>query len=326
MRAIQFKPDIFSCRLCGATIGQKEVFPERYLNAGQTIRRCGYCSCVYLAPDFTDQTLDLFYKKTYKELFPAEYIGEKIENFFKYRKDDFYAEKRFQLIEGYVPHYGRLLEVGSGFGNFINQVGIHRSDIIKFALEPDEMNRSKSIHDTSIKFINGTDFKSLIDTFDLVAAFHVLEHITNPHDFLKGLIDMIKEGGYLVIEVPNLKKGAGSQKYFHAAHLSYFTENTLESLLKSVGLSINYCGPSEPDSGASDALWAIAQKKYCGSNQQEIRAASEKEIMAIDGFLTTFSWTYVDRLRDAAKRLVIRLLGVALYGAFLRRIRSWLGE
>lgn len=321
----QFKLDTFSCRLCRSKINQKEFFPERYFNAGQTVRRCGYCSSVYLSPDFTDQGMDIFYKKTYKELFPAEYMGEKVKNFFKYRTDDYYAARRFNSIKKLIPVGGSLFEIGSGFGNFINQVGILRSDIEKYANEPDEHNRMASIDKTPISFINEDDYSLYAQYFDLVAAFHVLEHAVDPAGFIRAAKNMLKDDGYLVIEVPNLKDGCGSQKYFHTAHLSYFTENTLQNLIISIGFELIYCGPSPKDTGAADALWAICRKTGA-INEHKIAPASIDEIILIDSLLNSFRWSSFDRIKEKVKKCLIFFLGVSVYGMVLRRFRFYLDK
>jgi hypothetical protein len=73
--SIELLPDIGGCRLCGATTAQREFWPETYLGAGQSLRRCGHCAGLYLAPDFTPRALADFYAHHHRTLFLTKIVG-----------------------------------------------------------------------------------------------------------------------------------------------------------------------------------------------------------------------------------------------------------
>jgi len=84
--------------------------------------------------------------------------------------------------------------------------------------------------------------------FDLITAFHVFEHLKNPLEILKNLIEYLAEDGELIIEVPNsddaLLSYYNSRSFsdftYWSQHLFLFNEKNLIALVKKAGFKINY--------------------------------------------------------------------------------------
>lgn len=72
---------------------------------------------------------------------------------------------------------------------------------------------------------------------DLVVARHVLEHAHDPGAFLDCLLGFARPGGSVMLEVPDSGKfvGAGDHCFLWEEHIAYFTEHTLEELLRRRG-------------------------------------------------------------------------------------------
>jgi 2-polyprenyl-3-methyl-5-hydroxy-6-metoxy-1,4-benzoquinol methylase len=70
------------------------------------------------------------------------------------------------------------------------------------------------------------------DRFDLATLMHVLEHLENPIQVLTQIReDLLGETGLLFIEVPNFY----AHDSYELAHLSCFTEHTLNELIRQAG-------------------------------------------------------------------------------------------
>ena len=83
---------------------------------------------------------------------------------------------------------------------------------------------------------------NLIEKFDIVCSFGVVEHFTETEDVIKSLLKMLKPGGLLITSVPNLMGIAGFlQKAFHRPvydiHVP-ISKEYLENTLKKCGLEI----------------------------------------------------------------------------------------
>jgi len=83
--------------------------------------------------------------------------------------------------------------------------------------------------------------------FDVVTAFHVLEHVPDPVAVARRMLDWLAPGGLLIVEVPNVD-GLGAAIFGGAwsglelpRHLSHFTPATLELVLQKAGGRVVWC-------------------------------------------------------------------------------------
>ncbi|MBI2817780.1 MAG: class I SAM-dependent methyltransferase [Acidobacteria bacterium] len=100
--------------------------------------------------------------------------------------------------------------------------------------------------------VPGVIYKTLPDCnfpgnhFQLVVLWHVLEHLTQPTQWLHEIYRILKPGGWLSVAVPNYggaQANASGQHWFHLdlpRHLWHFREPTLERLLGSIGFLISH--------------------------------------------------------------------------------------
>lgn len=86
-------------------------------------------------------------------------------------------------------------------------------------------------------FITSTELPSERDEFGLVYSSHSLEHVTDPESTIKALVDCLRPGGILYVEVPNALAGMSSQDEhdrhgpaMHPPHTVYFTRTFFEGL------------------------------------------------------------------------------------------------
>lgn len=83
-----------------------------------------------------------------------------------------------------------------------------------------------------------------VRSVEAVCAFHVLEHVEEPREFLRAARDALVPGGWLALEVPNIGSAAarrlgvewsGLQPRFHRWH---FTPESLTRLVTDSGFEI----------------------------------------------------------------------------------------
>jgi len=130
-----------------------------------------------------------------------------------------------------------VLEIGCNDGSFLERLKKRGYDNI-FGIEP-----TKDSFDLAVNSgldINNSFFTNDMahnaykkESFDAVITRQVLEHISDLHDFLKGIDFLLKKDGTLVVEVPDGEANIDNLDYgLWEEHVNYFTLNTLKTLLK----------------------------------------------------------------------------------------------
>ena len=76
--------------------------------------------------------------------------------------------------------------------------------------------------------------------YDLIVMLHVLEHLKNPLEVIKNILNSAHKDTYLIIEVPILENGFTNDVngFFSAQHLTHFSRASLKNLFKRGGWEI----------------------------------------------------------------------------------------
>lgn len=160
------------------------------------------------------------------------------------------TDRRVKWIRSILPATTntKTLDIGCGYGFLVDALDNCGYD--SYGMDISKQRLSYANEESLGNFINtNIDDKEIKikfgGTFDLVSAFHVLEHIRDPAYFINNCMDFIKPKGYLLIEVPNLNdesiKHIEPYKafYWQRAHLSYFDSQHLKIALDKSGFK-NY--------------------------------------------------------------------------------------
>lgn len=152
------------------------------------------------------------------------------------RRDKVWKEVARHIQKKYIPEDSRVLDLGAGYCDFINNIKAaerHALDIFSKLDEfaGDGVNAHKG---------NCTDLSIFNDgTLDVIFASNLFEHLT--HEELLKTIDeirrVLRKGGRLILLQPNFKYCY--RTYFDDyTHLQIFTHNGMYDLLEMAGLRI----------------------------------------------------------------------------------------
>nr|WP_297784317.1 class I SAM-dependent methyltransferase [uncultured Allomuricauda sp.] len=141
-------------------------------------------------------------------------------------------KKKIQLVENQVINAKTLLDVGAGTGDFL--ITAQNSGFTVKGVEPNgkarKLAEQKGIHLlSSLKEISGQKFQA-------ITLWHVLEHLPNLDEQIKNVVDLLEEGGVLVIAVPNFKSHDAKHYKSHWAafdvprHLWHFSKTSISKL------------------------------------------------------------------------------------------------
>ncbi|MBF0516000.1 MAG: class I SAM-dependent methyltransferase [Nitrospirae bacterium] len=169
-----------------------------------------------------------------------------------------FRHMRKNRIEKYVKK-GRILDIGCGRGLFLNVMKNGGWEVA--GVEFDEAAASNASAFYGIEVISGEPRTWTFPpaSFDVITLNHVLEHIPDPKELIQSCHRLLKNGGLMVVAVPNLdgiQSRIGRKNWFHLDvpyHLYHFTGKGLASLLSA--LSFNIVGKRHFDLEYSPFGW-----------------------------------------------------------------------
>ncbi|HTY19552.1 MAG TPA: class I SAM-dependent methyltransferase [Myxococcota bacterium] len=235
------------CDLCGAD----RPIPVLVEN-GYEVCRCAGCSLVYVNPQ------------------PRRELGEDVELFHGEAREieenrtdgEVVYDDGLDRIERDVPGRGRLLDVGCGFGFFLERAAargwqVHGIDVSRVTVE---YARKRLGLDTVER---GDLFQARYPDghFQAVCMWNCLEHLPQPLETLREVARILADGGVVLVRVPNidfsrrvwsfrpLMRFAGVHEWSYLGtypphHLYGFTPRTLGKMLARAGLDVLSVAPA----------------------------------------------------------------------------------
>ncbi len=148
------------------------------------------------------------------------------------------TQRRVNLVSKLTPKKGRVLEIGSGHGFFLEMMRKKGFDMTGIEVSKEKQKILKKVTKAKILSININENNPEIGFFDTIVFFHVLEHMGKPIDFLNKCKNLLKPKGKIIVEVPNcddfqLKLNKKyNEFYWQRAHISYFTPKILKKIFQ----------------------------------------------------------------------------------------------
>jgi len=238
------------CPLCGSDAERLvfEVADTMFHRLGEyRLVECEHCSMRYLNPRPTMEALARHY--------PDDYLcytnfddGHWLLRWAFNRLQQDQARRRVRQIEkatGRLAVGTRVLDVGCGRGEFMARLKRERRcrctgiDINQEVLE--------RVHgELGIGVVHGTLAQAACPTasFDLIAMTEYLEHELRPRDVIEEAQRVVKPGGYLAIEVPDITGPPGRWFGDHwwqldaPRHVTFFSPQTLTLMLQDCGFEV----------------------------------------------------------------------------------------
>ncbi len=148
-------------------------------------------------------------------------------------------QRRFEMLKSDVVGR-RVLDFGCGAGGFVKSAKPLALEIC--AIEPE-----RRVHDYwGDAFTIYSDLDEAGGGYDLVTAFHVIEHLPDPREILEKLAACLNDRGRLIVEVPSaddallgLYECDEFQRFtYWSQHLFLFNPETLRQLAVQAGLNV----------------------------------------------------------------------------------------
>ncbi len=166
-----------------------------------TLVRCLGCGWLRVNPRPVAEDLAKYYPEDYVAY--AHAIED--EKHWWARLDRQYGvAKQARAIERYC-HRGRILEVGCGTGTLLNEMKKRGWSVV--GIEPNEHAANYARTRFGMEIFNGTleEYNPEPESFDVVCAWNVVEHLPSPAQDMTRMQRALKKGGLLVMSIPNLE-------------------------------------------------------------------------------------------------------------------------
>ena len=221
------------CNLCGSKLVEIISLKDRNGNYLKTVI-CKRCGLIWNDSRPSDEQIQEFYSKEYRK----EYKGIKKPKKKHLYRDAKSAMKRYSFFKEILAKNDSVLDIGAGSGVVVyclRKLGVNAQGI-----EPDENHARYAREGLHVPVITG--FAQEIndkESIHIVTMHHVLEHMNDPLAELKNIWLILKENGFLIIEVPNaedIKKDPKNR--YHKAHIYTFNPETLIALAETAGFKV----------------------------------------------------------------------------------------
>lgn len=237
------------CPLCG---GKKPETAPSLPKTGLVLSRCGHCGLVAL--EVEDR---VHYAKAVQQEFFEEEAGGR--DWLERRFGLHQAHRRLKEILRHKS-FGRLLEIGSGWGDFLAVAA--RRGFNCLGVDPSPMLAEAARRRSGVSVLCGEVQDLVMEArFDVVVMSHVLEHVTDPREVLGRLRSFLNPDGVLYIAVPNI--GSWEARFsgwtsYQPYHLFYFSPASLRRTLEAAAFEIVESYTFEPFSGWLNAALRTA--------------------------------------------------------------------
>ena len=258
--------ETIACPLCGASQAV-ELCVERDLALGVpgrfALARCEACGLLYQNPRVRRDPLDRMYPDDYPphardpdvaSALPATSPAARwlLTQRLGYAHLDsgsapvltrVQARLRRRRVLKNVPPWqgrGRLLDVGCATGRFLQRMQALGWRVSGIELDPVAVAKARGVTpDVSVG--DPANLTLAPASFDLITAFHVVEHLPDPAGALRNMLAWLAPGGLMIVEVPNVGGWGGTLfgRFWSGLdfprHLIHFTPATMRALVERCG-------------------------------------------------------------------------------------------
>ena len=210
-----------SCLVC-KKINYKLLFKKEDLQ----LIKCMHCGLVQF-----DNVLQVFDVKNY------DYYKDKVTK----KQEDLYSSittKRYNSLLEHLQRFRKnnaVFDIGCGIGHFLSVAKKMNWQAKGIEISPDAVKICNDFNlDVTCQDFLQVDIKR--DYYDIVTMFEVLEHLTQPKEYLLKANKILRKGGVIVITTPNfncLTRILLKERWrlIDKEHLFYFTPGSFKKLI-----------------------------------------------------------------------------------------------
>ncbi|MBV8979104.1 MAG: class I SAM-dependent methyltransferase [Alphaproteobacteria bacterium] len=293
------------CELCGESDLEPLYRPEG-TSRGITVHLCAHCGLVQSLP-----------RADRAERAPAAVSSGADWGNVRYGKGF-----RTQAAMAALARHGDLsralsvLDVGSNRGSFAKALLETAHEATLVAIEPDERVAQSCGSSPRTELIRARIEDAALESgrFDVVHSCHTIEHLAHPARTLADHHRVLKDGGLLILDAPNIAILASPdivEEWFIDKHLYHFSANTLVRMVQRAGFEI----VEAPDRADSSNLLLVARKSSHHDSGVTDLSEAPRACALLAHYQATRSHNLQSLKRIAAELAQLAPTGLAIWGA-----------
>lgn len=235
------------CDICGS-----EDHEVRYNLGRHKIIRCRGCTFMWLTPVPTIQELHEVYGAAYfknQDFFAgenetvfgyADYLAERFDRQSNYIT---ISQKIAATFKRFQPGQSRLLDIGCGFGFFLDVAQDEGFDVQGIEFNDQVVNQARKKYSFPIRAGDVMDIRD--ESFDVITMFDVIEHLPDPIRAVQKCRELLAPEGLFVITTMDSDSfvsrlfGARLEDFRRVReHLTFFTRRSIRKLLTDQGFEV----------------------------------------------------------------------------------------
>jgi len=243
------------------------------------ILRCANCSLGFSETRPSEEQLKNLYGRLDATVYESETAG-RIRT----------AQLHLKILNRYASRPGELLDIGCASGRFVsacvdagwNVTGLEPSEVLSGQAQQLLKNRARILPAT----LQEADLDPR--SFDAVTMWDVLEHVPDPGSFFRRAASLLKPGGLLLVNVPNLDS-LPARMLRHRwplllpEHLNYFNPPSLRACARLSGVELLSLGSRPAHFSAKYVLYRVSQHAplLIGISRLLSRSALAKSVVPV---------------------------------------------
>ncbi|MEI0579842.1 class I SAM-dependent methyltransferase [Brachyspira pilosicoli] len=223
-----------SCKVCSSNHYKKIGEIKNIWKEYKDVYQCDECS-LYFIDSPTDEEINSLYKNEYHNN-----IKNKLFEIAKSKMRYARSLSQFNFIKQTIDLKNKdICEIGAFDGLLLSLFKKNNNNVFGYELNDDARNYAKKKYNIDLK----ENFLESKSKYDIIILSHVIEHFREPIEILIKIKSMLKEGGFIYIEVPNSPMPNECSyemlmRYLNTEHIVNFNMDNLIKFAESANFKI----------------------------------------------------------------------------------------
>ncbi|ADK31635.1 class I SAM-dependent methyltransferase [Brachyspira pilosicoli] len=223
-----------TCKVCSSNHYKKIGEIKNIWKEYKDIYQCDECS-LYFIDSPTDEEINSLYKNEYHNNIKNK-LFETAKSKMRYAR----SLSQFNFIKQTIDLKNKdICEIGAFDGLLLSLFKKNNNNVFGYELNDDARVYAKKKYDIDLK----ENFLESKSKYDIIILSHVIEHFREPKEILIKIKSMLKENGFIYIEVPNSPMPNECSynmlmRYLNTEHIVNFNMDNLIKFAESADLKI----------------------------------------------------------------------------------------